>query len=722
MPGFDSNAFEEAVGNLYQLVANVVCFAYPDESAVVHVFTDASDAADGAALFQAPADVDAATARRNLTLQPLYFHSGKFTPTQLRWHTIDKEAYVIFALARKLPDLLTAGRHPFIWHTDARTVYYLFNPTRVTPDVRMASVSRVHRWAHWMQQFRYTVSFISGNDNVWADMLSRFASPGATPVVQDDSGGERAVVVARAAHADGAGRVEFQPPSLLEIRSRQQEAVGEELWGESTIDGSLLDGNMTGVLSYDPEKDVYGKDGKVYVPEDNVVRRKIMALAHGGVGGHRSRDVVLQRISETLTWYGMQADVNEYVRSCLVCGIAHNHSHRRAHGIPMRGTHRFEVLHMDFLYMGSSRGEGPTYLLTMVDGFTGFTVLFEAQAADAENAAKGFLQWTSLFHTPDVVVTDGGSHFVNETFSQVGTLMLTHHHVTAAHRPQGNGLVESVNGQVLRVARAMLQELRLPPEDWRGLTPLITAALNDLPSTTRADKSPTELMLGQRRTNPVTAVITGSSKVVAFDTSSPDYNTALEDLRVALDALTTTVYEARDHIDQPRLAQLAERERLHGGFIPGDVVLLADMRKHRHKLSGRYTGPYVVVATCSPFVYKVKHVVTGHQLEAHAERLYFYAEHLDNAPVDVMEQAKYALNTYDVGKLVKVSKAPTSDSSEPWQVLVRWHGFSAAEDSYEPPGSLYQSVPHLITELLSRSSTPKGFKSYMATQYGLVEP
>ena len=122
-----------------------------DNKLDIRLYTDASDFGIGGVLFQVVDTI----------WQPIAFIHKSLTPTQIRWSTIQKEAYAIFYCCTQL-DYLIRDR-TFTIYTDHLNITYMKqNPT-----------SMVERWFIAMQELHFTVVFVPGTSNALADALSR---------------------------------------------------------------------------------------------------------------------------------------------------------------------------------------------------------------------------------------------------------------------------------------------------------------------------------------------------------------------------------------------------------------------------------------------------------------------------------------------------------------------------------------------------------------------
>jgi hypothetical protein len=70
-------------------------------------------------------------------------------------------------------DYLLHRQDGFALHTDHRNLRYIFDPHSVSSSVPKYTADKLHRWALLMMAYKYDIYDISGEDNVWADLLSR---------------------------------------------------------------------------------------------------------------------------------------------------------------------------------------------------------------------------------------------------------------------------------------------------------------------------------------------------------------------------------------------------------------------------------------------------------------------------------------------------------------------------------------------------------------------
>jgi len=159
-----------AVERLKLALANIIQLSYPDEEMIQCVFCDASYNCSSGMVTQIPAeDSDKSVSQQRHEL--LGFVGHRFNGSELNWATVDKEAFAIVDTLRKLTYVLHMPR-PFRIYTDHRNLISIYNPKKCSKQ----SAERLIRWGVEIREFNFTIHHIPGEDNVWADLLSRWGA------------------------------------------------------------------------------------------------------------------------------------------------------------------------------------------------------------------------------------------------------------------------------------------------------------------------------------------------------------------------------------------------------------------------------------------------------------------------------------------------------------------------------------------------------------------
>ena len=95
------------------------------------------------------------------------------------------------------------------------------------------------------------------------------------------------------------------------------------------------------------------------------------------------------------------------------------------------------------------------------------------RAADAKHARKMFHEIIfPRFGTPRMVISDGGSHFINQTFRNFLKEPGVKHNIATPYHPQTSGQAETSNKQIKNILQKMVNEMgkgwkiKLPDALW----------------------------------------------------------------------------------------------------------------------------------------------------------------------------------------------------------------------------------------------------------------
>jgi transposase InsO family protein len=145
---------KEAFKTLVGLVNDCTTMYFVDPDLPLYLHTDASDYGIGGYLFQIVDGVE----------RPNAFISKSLVDSQLRWSTIQKEAYSIYFCCKEL-DYLIRDRQ-FILRTDHNNLRFIHDDSN----------QMVVRWFMALQELDFLLEHIAGVKNIIADMLSRLCA------------------------------------------------------------------------------------------------------------------------------------------------------------------------------------------------------------------------------------------------------------------------------------------------------------------------------------------------------------------------------------------------------------------------------------------------------------------------------------------------------------------------------------------------------------------
>eukprot|EP00171_Calliarthron_tuberculosum_P002686 IDg2686t1 len=163
---------ERAFANLQDSLRNAVKMSYCAQDKVPCVFTDASNRFWSGVITQTTTK-DLLKPFEEQRHEPLAFLGSEFKGAQLHWTTFEKEAFAIYQTFERMDYLLLGQKRTHIF-TDHRNLLFIFAPLALEPALGRHVVSKVQRWALYLTRFYYAIEHISGSDNVFADLLTRW--------------------------------------------------------------------------------------------------------------------------------------------------------------------------------------------------------------------------------------------------------------------------------------------------------------------------------------------------------------------------------------------------------------------------------------------------------------------------------------------------------------------------------------------------------------------
>ena len=508
-------------------LAKLVTLAHVDPQKVTCVYTDSSDHLWSGVVTQV---TDPELPLREQDHVPLSFIGGRWSKTEQRWSTYEREACAVITTMEKLDWIMLTSKRVLVY-TDHRNLLWLYQPSSVLERPPQFLVSKAVRWAIRLSAFTYDIYHLEGPKNEWADGLTRwmrgYRGPKSSGPEEHGEFRVRRMETrgqARAAQecdeTQGAGarreKVEEQMseprgPDLVRKDTANESRVQTEAQQSQDV-GRVRESRLKQVRLIETAEDVdfewptthevrkaqqeaaqempkdavKGSDGivrmrsRVYVPASRRLRERLLVIAHGS-GGHRGRESTLASLRD-YTWPSMKEDVAAWVAGCLVCGHADPRSQiLRMRGHQMHAERPGQMLHVDYIYMGEGSGD-LRYVLMVLDDFSRYVWFKETTTCDSHHVVRTLLEWIKVFTAPVLILSDQGSHFMAEVVKGLESSWGIQHKATCAYSPWSNGTVERCGHELVRMMRGALTEKRLPVKDWPMLIATVQGLLNTCPN------------------------------------------------------------------------------------------------------------------------------------------------------------------------------------------------------------------------------------------------
>ena len=303
-----------------------------------------------------------------------------------------------------------------------------------------AKLDRQQRHLSVLSEYLSDVQYIRGEDNIVADCLSR-----PTLAVEVDT-----------CDLPALAREQLTDSEIVDFKSNLKSyPLGEDLlWCDIS-------------LPYP----------RPYVP---IVSRKpifqtLHGISHPGVKGS------LKLIKQRYYWPNMDRCIREFTRNCEMCQKSkitrHTNSPVSKFALP---SERFTTVHIDIVgplppskRHGESFTSSSRYLLTCIDRATKWVEATPLSEITAASVAAAFLDcWVSRFGVPLYVVTDRGTQFESELFSELAKLIGFFRLRTTAYHPQTNGLVE-------RMHRVLKTAIVARNQEWLDALPVVLLGIRN---------------------------------------------------------------------------------------------------------------------------------------------------------------------------------------------------------------------------------------------------
>jgi transposase InsO family protein len=173
----------------------------------------------------------------------------------------------------------------------------------------------------------------------------------------------------------------------------------------------------------------------------------IMRRYHEGYG-HPAGQRMYETIFRKYWWNKMMDDIESYASSCLQCQrrkAAHN---KQAPIQVYEKTMRpFQRCHIDLTGPFVKTDRGMQYILIFKDSLTKWVEIFALPDKSAESVAECLFDEILMRHgSPEVLISDQGTEFVNKIVKQLMKLLKVRRVTTSPYSPRADGLAEKAVG------------------------------------------------------------------------------------------------------------------------------------------------------------------------------------------------------------------------------------------------------------------------------------
>ena len=656
-----------------------------DDEATMCLFTDASDEGWSVIVTQVR-DYDDSKPPNEQKHKMLICLSGRFKGAQENWSVIEKEAYPIAHACGQLNYLLMRPQG-FRMFCDHKNLISVFAPHQ---EWKSHTRGKLLRWAAIIGEYRYTIEHIAGENNIWADLMSRWGHPPPPSIsaksrtdgnkarvqqlmlqLQDhidnldsESEDERTPSFAEL-YEDNGDDDEMRATVPLAVRVHRRKRKRGHGWsGNSSkrprqhdlrpldsekfiwptfaeIQGAQRISRETPKGVFDEGNGVYLHDRRLWIPKDqHDLITRICVVAHCGSMGHRGHQAMRGQLQSLFYITNLDDVIKQFLDDCLLCPHVHGGKViSRPYSEQWKARYPNEGIHFDFLYMGDDWEDRCKYVLVLKDDLSHQCELVACEGPTSQVCVDALLAWASRYGLPYVWISDQGTHFKNKVMQALALRLKVEHRFSVAYSPWRNGTVERLNRDLLQVMRILLQEYGLAVEEWPYLLPVVQANLNMTKVRTLKGECPCTVMTGLEPRTPLDVIVGDVAKDlrlnrrVEWDKGS--LSTSMYAMKESLKDMHKEIADAREKAYWRREALHTHGETFSAHV--GDYVLWSRVdEKRQNKLMVTWIGPYRIkeVLDCSCVI---EHLITGECREAHDSRLKPYAESDLNITEEILQ-------------------------------------------------------------------------------------
>ncbi|XP_015780595.1 PREDICTED: uncharacterized protein K02A2.6-like [Acropora digitifera] len=407
---------QEAFHNLKAALCSDSVLRHYDPTSKLILQCDASSVGVGATVLQRGPDD---------SLLPVAYASRTLTSAEQNYSQIERESLAIVFVVTKFRQYLL-GRH-FTLLTDHKPLITLMGEHKPVPQLASA---RIKRWSLLLAAYNYTIEFIPGKQNVYADFLSR------RPIDADPSDEEQVTVNVMFIEGD-----QFVNASIVASETKRDSVLSKVLqftqhgWPEKPE--PVFQPYHNKRLELTQEDGILLWNSRVIVPE--VLRTLLLKDLHAQ---HLGMVKMKQLARRYLWWPGLDKEIEETVKLCHSCQEA-----AKAPPAPNPASWSWpggpwKRLHLDFAGPYLSK-----MFLVIVDGYSKFVEVVPMGQATTTNTIAALRRVFSYFGLPEHLVTDNGSQFTSAEFQNFLKENDIEHALTAPGHPATNGLSERYVGE-----------------------------------------------------------------------------------------------------------------------------------------------------------------------------------------------------------------------------------------------------------------------------------
>ena len=426
---------QQAFEAIKRAVSDAPTLKYYDVNRPVTVECDASSVGLGAVLLQDG--------------QPVAFASRSLSKTERNYAPLEAEALAIVFACEHFDSYLL-GRDSITIHSDHKPLEMIFGKSI------LSAPKRLQRMRLRLQRYPIVVKYKPGRDMYIPDALSRAPVPRSTDKAES---GDTVIY-----HLGALPEIYTE---LEQIQATDGEAITDarldrirRATTEDSIMSQLCNTILCGwpndkhqvqlaIRDYWPYRDELSvADGLIFrgtrVVIPHAMRPEMVRKSHEA---HQGIEATKKLARDVIYWPRMEHDLEDACRACEICQeLAPNQPTEPMLSYPIP-EFPFQVLSSDIFQF---EGE---YYLVIVDHYSDYIEVERVPDLTTDSTLNVFKKVLSTHGIPMLLITDNGSNFMSQEFSQFLRQCDIQHITSSPHHHQGNGRAEVA----VKVAKGLLK-------------------------------------------------------------------------------------------------------------------------------------------------------------------------------------------------------------------------------------------------------------------------
>jgi len=247
--------------------------------------------------------------------RPVAFISKSLSDTERNYKIHDKEMLAVVRCLEAWRHFLKETTIRFEIWTDYKNLEYFIKAQKLN--------RRQARWALYLSRFNFMLKHVPGSKMGKADSLSR--RPDWEVGVERDNEDET-LVKPEWLEVRRTERIEIIVEGVDLLEKVRKSKVKDDKVVKAMEEIKQVEVKILRNNEWRKEDGIMYKEGKMYVPKDDILRVEIIRLHHDTpVGGHGGQWKTVELVTQNFWWPGVTKKMKQYIKGCDSCQRNKNH-------------------------------------------------------------------------------------------------------------------------------------------------------------------------------------------------------------------------------------------------------------------------------------------------------------------------------------------------------------------------------------------------------------